>query len=516
MRPMKHSIFPILNASSLKPSPWKFSPRVLTLAGTIVFGGLIGNPALSQSSVSPASGESTSPVQFTPSSITLPTGLSTPIERSTQLRLLEQTPGSSSTLQDEGYILGSGDVINLAVFNVPEYSGDFAVQADGTVNLPFVGLLNVTGLTLPQASIIIRQSLASTLRKPIVTVSLSKSRPTKISITGEITRPGVYTLETLTSLTTALQNAGGVTQSADIEQIQVHRAASRVAGTEQVASFNLKALLESGDLNQDIVLRDGDQVFIPTAAQVDLISSQNLASATFAPIQNQPLRIAVVGEVNRPGPYTLTPNGTVPRVSNAIQEAGGITQQANVQDILVRRVSPTGTETSIALNFWELLQTGDLNQDLPLQEGDTIVIPQAQAEDLSSEQIIRLSASSLSPAQITVNIVGEVVSPGAIQLAPNTPLNQAILAAGGLNNRASKGSVQLVRLNPDGTVLQQKISLDLAQALNTENNPSLRPNDTIVVGRRGIVQAGDAIGTVLGSFLSPLAGVSSFIRLLGF
>ena len=508
MRPINPSI---LNSSSLKSSPWTFSARVLTLAGTIVFLGGLGNNAGAQSSVAPT--EPTAPAQFTPSSVKLPTDTSTPGERSPQLQLL-QAPTSPAPLQDEGYILGAGDVINITVFDVPEYSGDFAVQADGTVNLPFFGLLNVKGLTLPQASILIRQSLASTLRRPIVTVNLAKSRPTKISITGEVTRPGVYTLETLTSLTTALQNADGVTQSANIEQIQVLRAASRVLGTEQRAIFNLKALLESGDLQQDIVLRDGDQVFIPTVAQVDPTSSQNLASATFAPISTQPLRIAVVGEVNRPGPYTLTSNGTVPRVSNAIQEAGGITQQANVQNIVLRRISPTGTETSIALNFWELLQTGDLSQDLPLQEGDTIVIP--QAEDLSSAQIIRLSASSLSPAQITVNIVGEVVTPGAIQVAPNTPLNQAILAAGGLNNRASKGSVQLVRLNPDGTVLQQNISLDLTQALNTDNNPSLRSNDTIVVGRKGIVQAGDAIGTVLGSFLSPLTGVSSFIRLFGF
>lgn len=507
MRPINPSI---LNSSGFNSCPWEFSARVLTLAGTIVFFGGLGSHAGAQSPVAPT--EPTAPAQFTPSSISLPTGTSIPGEQSPQLQLL-QTPTNPSPLQDEGYILGAGDVINITVFDVPEYSGDFAVQADGTVNLPFFGLLNVKGLTLPQASILIRQSLASTLRRPIVTVNLAKSRPTKISITGEVTRPGVYTLETLTSLTTALQNAGGVTQSADIEQIQVLRAASRVLGTEQRAIFNLKALLESGDLQQDIVLRDGDQVFIPTVAEVDPTSSQNLASATFAPTPTQPLRIAVVGEVNRPGPYTLASNGTVPRVSNAIQEAGGITQQANVQNIVLRRVSPTGTETSIALNFWELLQTGDLSQDLPLQEGDTIVIP--QAEDLSSSQIIRLSASSLSPAQITVNIVGEVVTPGAIQVAPNTPLNQAILAAGGLNNRASKGSVQLVRLNPDGTVLQQNINLDLTQALNTDNNPSLRSNDTIVVGRKGIIQAGDAIGTVLGGFLSPFAGVSSFIRLFG-
>jgi polysaccharide export outer membrane protein len=435
--------------------------------------------------------------------------LNTSSDRSTELRLLPST----GTLRDEGYLLGAGDVIEVEIFDVPEYSGIYTIQADGSLNLPLVGLVNVQGLTLVQASSALSQALSPIVRRPIVTINLNQARATKVSITGEVTRPGVYTLDSFTSLTTALQQAGGVTQSADLSQIQVRRPESRLSRGEQVTRFNLQELLQSGNLDQDVILRDGDQVFIPTATQVDLAGSQTLTSATFAPDRTQPLRIAVVGEVNRPGPYTLPAQGTAPRVTNAIQEAGGITQQANVRDIQVRRVSPSGESLTIALNFWELLQDGNLNQDLPLQDGDTIVIP--TAAELPPEEITRLSASSFSASEITVNIVGEVVSPGAIQVVPNTPLNQAILAAGGLNNRASKGAVQLLRLNPDGTVSQQDINFDLAEGLNAENNPPLRPNDTIVVGRKGIVGVGDAVGTVLGSFLSPFMGISTFLQLFG-
>jgi polysaccharide export outer membrane protein len=441
---------------------------------------------------------------------TPPNPLGSNIDRSTQLRVLP----SAGTLEDEGYLLGAGDVIQVDIFDVPEYSGAYTIQADGNLNLPLVGLINVQGLTLPQASSALSRALAPIVRRPIVTINLTTPRATKVAITGAITRPGVYTLEAFTSLTTALQQAGGVTPSADLTQIQVRRPESRPSGGEQVVALNLQDLLQQGNLEQDLILRDGDQVFIPTAQQLDLNSSQTLANATFAPDRAQPLRIAIVGEVNRPGPYTLTAQGTAPRVTNAIQEAGGITQQANVREIQVRRINPSGEPLTIAVNFWELLQEGDLNQDLPLQDGDTILIPAAAA--LSPEEITRLSVSSFSPNEITVNVVGEVVNPGAIQVSPNTPLNQAILAAGGLNNRASKGSVQLLRLNPEGTVSQQKIDFDLAAGLNPQNNPALRQNDTIVVGPKGVVQVGDVIGTVLGSFLSPFTGISSFIRLFGF
>jgi polysaccharide biosynthesis/export protein len=146
---------------------------------------------------------------------------------------------------------------------------------------------------------------------------------------------------------------------------------------------------------------------------------------------------------------------------------------------------------------------------LPLQEGGTIVIPTAAA--LNSTEVATIASASFSPNQMTVNVVGQVEQPGAITVPPNTPLNQAILAAGGFNNRARRGSVELIRLNPDGTVSRQAIAVDFAQGINTANNPALRPNDTVVVRRSGMANFSDTLGTLL----SPLSGVFGLFRLLG-
>ena len=509
-----HSLmkFPLLSSPhlALGRSLLHLAPTLLYLVSPLGFGLLVAEFLVPSAAMAQSTPNLLDPSQA-PSPFPTADGESNG-DRSTQLRLLPN--GSAPSLRDEGYLLGSGDVLQVSIFDVPEYSGSYSVGVDGSIIMPLVGALNVSGLTLPQASEIISRAWAPILQRPIVTLNLAQARPTRVAITGAVTRPGVYTLENLTSLTTALKLAGGVTPSANLEDIQVRRAASRVAGQGQVATLNLQALLQSGDIQQDITLRDGDTIYIPATSQVNLAASQTLANATFGTDEAQPLRIAVVGEVNRPGPYTLISSGSIPRVSNAIQEAGGITSQADVRDITVRRSTQDGESTTIALNFWELLQEGDLNQDMPLQDGDTIVIPTAQA--LPSQEIISLANSSFSPSNITVNVVGEVVNPGAVQVSPNTPLNQALLASGGLNNRASRESVQLVRLNPDGTVTQQAIEVDLAQGLSSDNNPPLRNNDTVIVGRKGVVQVGDAIGTALGSVLPPLLGLSSFVRLLGF
>jgi polysaccharide export outer membrane protein len=228
--------------------------------------------------------------------------------------------------------------------------------------------------------------------------------------------------------------------------------------------------------------------------------------------------------VNRPGPYTLIekpeapPEGTpsiganvqVPTVTQAIQTAGGITQSADIRNIQVRRITRTGPEQSIKIDFWELLQAGDLRQDLPLQDGDTIVIPTATA--LSASEATSLASASFAPNRITINVVGEVVKPGPVEVPPNTPLNQGLLAAGGFNNRARKRSVTFVRLNPNGTVSQRTIEVDFSEGINAANNPALRNNDTIIVGKSAIA----GITDTLGSFLSPVTGVLGLFRLLGF
>ena len=148
-------------------------------------------------------------------------------------------------------------------------------------------------------------------------------------------------------------------------------------------------------------------------------------------------------------------------------------------------------------NLWELLQTGDLQQDVVLRDGDTILIP--TASNLSPEEATQLATANFSPDEMQVNVIGEVKSPGAIQVPPNTPLNQALLAAGGFTRKARKKSVTLIRLNPNGTVTQSAIAVDLAQGIDSQTNPTLQHNDAIIVGRSGSAKFSDGLGSFLGT-----------------
>ena len=414
-----------------------------------------------------------------------------------------------------GYVLGVGDRVQLDLFNVPEYSGAFEVQVDGALNLPVVGLVPVQGLTVEQATQVIEERFASILRRPIATLSLLERRPITVAIAGEITRPGSYTLAPeevgqVPNLTEVLRLAGGVTPSADISQIQIRR-----PGSAQSVTVNLWDLVQSGNLQPDLLVRDGDSIFIPVATNPDLATARRLASTSFAASQVAPITVAVVGEVNRPGPYTLSPvadspnSPTIPTLTQAIQSAGGITQTADIRAIQIRRTLHSGEQQLIAVNLWQLLQAGELAQDLPLQAGDTVLIPTATA--LTPSEMTELASASFSPSTIAINVVGEVRSPGVLNLPPNTPLTQAILAAGGYTGRARQSSVELIRLNPDGTISRRSIPVDFDRGVDLENNPALQNNDTIVISRSGLATVGDALGGVI----SRVGGIFTILRLFG-
>ncbi|MCY7275084.1 MAG: SLBB domain-containing protein [Phormidesmis sp. CAN_BIN44] len=317
--------------------------------------------------------------------------------------------------QDNGYLLGPGDRVRLDVFSAPEYSGEYQVLSDGSLNVPLIGATSIQGMGVTQASKLLSSKFASYLRQPIITVSLLIARPVKIAISGAVQRPGSYT-------------------------------ASPIGATT------------------------------PT------------------------------------GNTSNSVNTVIPTVTRMIQLAGGITQSADVRNIEVHRAQSATNSQELPkiekVDLWQLLQKGDSTQDFLLRDGDSIIVPTATA--LSNREITELATASFSPAQITVNVVGEVGTPGAVQVPPNTPLNQALLAAGGFNRRAKKRSVDFVRLNPDGTVSKRSITIDLAQGINEQNNPPLRNNDTIVVNRSGLAGLSDAFG-----FLAPVSGVFNILRVIG-
>jgi polysaccharide biosynthesis/export protein len=367
-------------------------------------------------------------------------------------------------------------------------------------------------VTLQEAATVIAAQYAEQriLKNPLVTVSLLAARPVKVGVAGEVNRPGFYTLERtegqVPTLTQILEEAGGIRQSADLRQVELRR--MQPSGAEEVIKVDLWQFLQTGDRRYNLTLRDGDAVVIPTATNVSLEETAQVAAASFAAESAQSINIAVVGEVFRPGPHTVTgtartteaglpgtaSQGTAPTVTRAIQVAGGIMPTADIRDIQIRRRSRDGTEQSFKVNLWQLLQTGDLSQDAILQDGDTVSV--STATDLDAAEAAQVAAASFSPDTIKVNVVGEVKNPGLVEVPPNTPLNQAVLAAGGLNNRARE-SVLLVRLNLNGTVSQQEVDVDFAQSIDSDANPALRNNDVIIVRRTGLASISDTLGTAI-------------------
>ena len=314
------------------------------------------------------------------------------------------------------YLLGPGDTIQIDVFEEPQFSGENGRQqilVDGSITLPLVGAIEVTGLTLEQTANLVTQELSTLLKNPIVSVRLANARPLRITVVGEVKRPGSYAVS-----------------------------------PEQSGS---------------------------------VIQGQVLGARTLGP----------------------------PVLTEAIRLAGGITESAQVRDIRIIRQQRNNRTKTINLNLWELLQSGDSSQDVTLRNGDRIVVP--LAENLTANESTQLSEASFAPENITVNVVGEVERPGRVQVAPNTPLNQALLAAGGFDKqRADDGEVTLVRLNDNGTVTEREIPIDFTQGINEDSNPVLRNDDIVVVDRSTPTRINEEVNTVT----SPLRSILGIFNLL--
>jgi polysaccharide biosynthesis/export protein len=360
----------------------------------------------------------------------------------------------------------------------------------------------------------------------------------KVAILGEVGKPGTYTLKgetgttagstgtaigrvTPPTLTEAIKTAGGSTASADLTQIKVRR--NTRTGSGQTVAINLLDLLKSGDFSQDIILQDGDTILLPTSTtaggnNTTLVNASNLGPQAIAPP-----KVVVVGEVNRPGTYTVKSEGNttnnntqlagtvaLPTISNAIQSAAGIKPTADIRKIQLVRTTRSG-EQKIAIDMFKLIQQGDTSQDIILQEGDRLFIPVAQTTNAQDVDLI--ASSTISPGTIKVNVIGEIAQKagkgGTIEVPSNTTLNQALLTSGGFDNvRANKGEVDFIRLNPNGSVTKRMIKLDFTKGIDNDRNPRLQNNDTIVIGRNGLTRIGDGFSTIL----TPFNGLLNLIR----
>ena len=242
-------------------------------------------------------------------------------------------------------------------------------------------------------------------------------------------------------------------------------------------------------------------------------------------IRPRPIQVSLVGEVEHPGLYSLTISEVsqtegattdisgLPTLVTAIQKAGGLTLKADLTNVLLQRRLPGDSQQlrQTEINLAMLLKTGDKYQNPFLFDGDTIVVGRAINPD---REVMELAATNLSPQSIQVNVVGEVERPGPVSLAANTPLVQAILAAGGPKSwRANRGNVELVRINRNGSATREVLSINYSQGVSGVSNPPLKDGDTVVVNRSAYAVATDALGAVA-TPLSQLVNVWALVDLI--
>jgi len=183
-----------------------------------------------------------------------------------------------------------------------------------------------------------------------------------------------------------------------------------------VLNVNLWKFLQEGDISQDIILQDRDTILIPTVANFNQAEARQFATANFSPPPEKPRSISIVCQVTRPGAYVVIGGNTTndasregfPTVIRAIQLAGGITSDADIRQIQVRRLTRRG-EQIIPVNLWQFLESGDGAQDTILQEGDTIVVPKATIVNPAEAGVI--ASTNFAPAGINVYRSGDAQAP---------------------------------------------------------------------------------------------------------
>ena len=297
------------------------------------------------------------------------------------------------------YILGPDDQLNVNVYGNSLDNWKLTVTPEGNINLPHVGVVNVTGKTIEQATAAIKIKLAANNyaigRGTEVQVTLGDIRSIKVIIIGEVVKPGTYTLPSLATVFNALYSSGGPNSNGSFRKIDIIRN-NRVIRKLDIYDFLLK-----GDQKDNIGLRDQDIIQVPTYS----------------------VRVEMSGEVKRPALYEVLPGETLQDVINF---SGGFTDLAYTSKIQALQVNDN--ERSIVD-----VAEQDFKNYTPLR-GDKYIV-----------------SHILESYKNRVTISGAVLRPGSYALDKGLTIGKLISKASGLRKDAFTSRGSLTRLKADNT-----------------------------------------------------------------
>ncbi|MCJ7486829.1 MAG: polysaccharide export protein [Candidatus Aminicenantes bacterium] len=257
-------------------------------------------------------------------------------------------PQETQTLPVNDYRIGAKDLLEIAVFELPELNQTVRVSEDGSITLSLLGKVEVAGLTAQE----LEKKLATLLDQQFtkgahVTVFIKEYQ--KVSVIGAVGRPGQYELIGPTTLLHAIAQAGGLTGQA-MNELIVYRQGND--GKPEMIVIRLDDLTVGGNQDLNILLQPKDVVTVPI---------------------DQTLNVFVYGEVKSPGaiPYLSSKKITLVQ---AIAQAGGPTEWAKRSRVMIKRKDrKTGKEIQIHVNLKKMI-SGKI-ADIMLEEGDVIIVP---------------------------------------------------------------------------------------------------------------------------------------------
>ncbi|AKS42763.1 Polysaccharide biosynthesis/export protein [Wenzhouxiangella marina] len=256
---------------------------------------------------------------------------------------------ATADLEAQDYRIGAGDQIQIDIFNVPELSGDYRVAGMGTVNMPLIGQIELSGYSLQEAEQIIADAYSERyLRNPQVSIAVLEFRSQQFTAIGALAAPRVYNTDRRMTLLESIAMAGGLAADAGTQIYVTDRARDPESGELGMRSL----IISVEDLMQD------PQHFNFFLGEQALINVPRAGS------------IFVEGAVERPGVYQRTGETTVLK---AIAMAGGLKFEASRSNLRVLRRNPASNEWENSVVSLDEIRESP-SADLILRDGDIVMI----------------------------------------------------------------------------------------------------------------------------------------------
>ena len=424
----------------------------------------------------------------------------------------------------QNYVLGAGDQVSVDIYGASQKSVDCTVSPDGDIVIEGYGPIRLGGLTVAAAKAKLRSTLGSRYQSSRINLSLGQTRTVSINVMGEVKKPGTYTLSAFASVFNALYMAGGTNDIGTLRNIKIYRA-NRLVSVCDIYDYIL-----NGKMTGNVRLRDGDVIIVgPYDCLVNVtgkvkrpmyyemkrneslqtllrysggfagdaykkavrvnrktgreyavynveefdMSSFQIADGDSVSVDSILARYAntveVKGAVFRPGMYQL--GDGINSVRTLVQHAEGLTEDAFTARAVMHRMKEDRTLRVIPVDLKGIME--QTVADIPLKENDVLFIPTKQTA--MNEQ--------------TITIQGEVMYPGVYKYADNETLEDFVLQAGGLTDKASTVRVDVARRvsNPKAKATDNVIAKDFSFALKDgfvvdgEQGFVLQPFDEVFV-----------------------------------